>query len=67
MVTTIQVEEETLELLKKLKEHFNVSTYNEAIERMAERGLRRRSMQGYLGRRNRADILRGLRDKHERL
>lgn len=66
MSTTIQVEERTLELLKRLKEHFGASTYNEAIEQMARKGFRQKSMYGFLGKMSRKEILKGLRDKHDR-
>ncbi|MBI2575059.1 hypothetical protein HYV82_04190 [Candidatus Woesearchaeota archaeon] len=66
MSTTIQVEENTLRLLKLLKEHFGVHTYNEAIEKMAKKGFRQKSMYGFLGKMDRKEILKGLRDKHDR-
>ena len=66
MSTTIQVEKETLELLKRLKEHLNASTYNEVIGKLAEKSFGLKSMRGYLGKSSRKDILKDLRDKHDR-
>lgn len=52
MITTIQVDEKTLLLLKKLKEELNVSSYDETIKKIAgERSInyaKKHSMAGSL-------------------
>lgn len=40
MVTTIQVNEQTLELLKKLKRELNVHSYGEAIQKITIKSLK---------------------------
>jgi len=50
MVTTIQVDEKTILLLKKLKEFLDVSSYDEAINRIVVKHLNsKKSMAGSLG------------------
>src|SRR3989344_4861247 len=50
MVTTIQVEEKTLLLLKKLKESLDASSYDEAITKIAIKHMKpEKSMAGSLG------------------
>jgi len=48
MVTTIQINEKTLLLLKKLKSELNASSYDEAIVRTASRNANNSSMAGSL-------------------
>ncbi|MEK6889353.1 MAG: hypothetical protein AABW80_04575 [Nanoarchaeota archaeon] len=49
MVTTIQVDEKTLLILKKLKEALDASSYDEAINKVAVKHLRpKKSMAGSL-------------------
>ena len=49
MVTTIQVDEKTLLILKKLKEALDASSYDEAINKVAIKHLRpKKSMAGSL-------------------
>lgn len=48
MVTTIQVDENTLLLLKKLKEELNASSYDEAITKIAMKKTKKKSMAGSL-------------------
>lgn len=53
MVTTIQINEKTLLLLKKLKEEFNASSYDEAITKVTIRRHKKShagSLRKYLGR-----------------
>lgn len=49
MVTTIQVDEKTILLLKKLKEELEASSYDEAINKIAIKHIRsEKSMAGSL-------------------
>ena len=49
MVTTIQVDEKTILLLKKLKEQFEASSYDEAITKIAIKHMKpQKSMAGSL-------------------
>ena len=48
MVTTIQVNERTLELLKKLKERYNAQSYDETINKVIVEKTKRKSMAGSL-------------------
>ncbi|MBI2574445.1 hypothetical protein HYV82_01015 [Candidatus Woesearchaeota archaeon] len=43
-----------------------LNTYNEAVMKMAKKNFRQKSMCGYLGIMSRKEILKGLRDKHDR-
>ncbi|MEK6829482.1 MAG: hypothetical protein AABY15_05095 [Nanoarchaeota archaeon] len=72
MVTTIQVDEKTILVLKKLKEMLNASSYDDAITRMAIKHMKpEKSMAGslkkYTGKLSRKDILKDLRDKDDRI
>ena len=66
MVTTIQVQDRTLELLKKLKDETESSSYDEAIKKIIITRTKKESFYGFLGRKTRAWILKDLRDKHDR-
>ena len=66
MPTTIQVNERTLELLRKVKGETNSSSYDETINKIVRERLQNESMAGYLGKMQKKDILKGLRDKNER-
>ncbi|MEI7961442.1 MAG: hypothetical protein WCI04_03830 [archaeon] len=68
-VTTIQVEETTVQMLKKVKERTGASSYNEAIVKLI-RGQTAESMAGSLARKkhySREEILKDLRDKFDRI
>ena len=72
MVTTIQVDEKTILLLKKLKEELAASSYDEAITKIVIKHIKpKESMAGslgkYFGKLSRREILKGLRDKNDRL
>ncbi|MEX2017154.1 MAG: hypothetical protein WD876_01645 [Candidatus Pacearchaeota archaeon] len=73
MVTTIQVDEKTLLLLKKLKEHLEASSYDEAITKVAIKHMKpKESMAGSLAKYypkglSRSEMLKDLRDKDDRL
>jgi hypothetical protein len=70
MVTTIQVNEKTLMLLKKLKAELKVKSYEEALTRVVVERAGRKSMAGFLGRKygkmSKREILEGLREKNDR-
>ena len=66
MATTIQVDNETLELLKRFKGSLNAESYNEVINAILKGGIKK-SMYGALGKeKNMRVILRGLRDESDR-
>lgn len=71
MTTTIQLNENTLLLLKKLKEEVEAKSYEEAIKKIIIERTKKEVMAGYLGKKygklSRKEILKGLRDKNERL
>jgi len=72
MVTTIQVDEKTILLLKKLKLELEASSYDDAINKIAMRCLKpEKSMAGslgkYVGNLSKEEILNNLRDKHDRV
>lgn len=67
MTTTVQVSKTTIEVLKKLKQRYGLKSYDEAIGKLAERAMcPRKSLFGTLGKKSRAEILRGLRDERDR-
>ena len=67
MKTTIQINQNTLELLKKVKDNTSSNSYDEVINKIIIRNLNKESLFGYLGKRNRKFILKELRDKSDRL
>lgn len=72
MVTTIQVDEKTILLLKKLKQQLEAVSYDEAITRLAVKHMRpKKSMAGslrkYLKNKETADdIIKELQDERRR-
>lgn len=66
MPTTIQVDNETLELLKRFKNSLNADSYNDVINSIIKGGSKK-SMYGALGKeKHMKNILRGLRDERDR-
>ena len=66
MPTTIQIDNETLELLKRLKNSLNADSYNNVIHIILKGGIKK-SMYGSLGKdKGMKNILRGLRDETDR-
>ena len=66
MPTTIQVDNETLDLLKRFKNSLNAGSYNDVINAILRGGIKK-SMYGALGKeKNMKSILRGLRDEQDR-
>ncbi|MDP2924869.1 MAG: hypothetical protein Q8N99_00695 [Nanoarchaeota archaeon] len=72
MVTTIQVDEKTILLLKKLKQELEASSYDDAINKIAIKCLKPdKSMAGslrkYVGKLSKHEILNDLKDKNDRI
>ena len=66
--TTIQVQKSTLELLRKTRERAKADSYDETILFLYRKGCKA-SMAGALARKksySKEEILKGLRDKHDR-
>ena len=66
MTTTIQVREETLELLKRYKEQTNAKTYDDVIIGFMSRGDYAKQFRGFLGKHDMKWVLKDLRDKRDR-
>lgn len=67
MSTTVQVSDTTVGILKKLKVRYGLKSYDETIERLVEEAIRpKRSLFGALGKKSKAEILKGLRDERDR-
>lgn len=67
MATTIQVQEDTLELLKQMREMTKTASYDAAIKEMLKKSTRHeKSLYGFLGKKNMKQILKGLRDENDR-
>ena len=64
MPTTIQIDKETLEMLKTIREQTH-SSYNEVINKMIKQ-KNKISMYGALGKKSMKQILKGLRDENDR-
>ena len=67
MVTTIQINDGTLKLLKKVKDETSSSSYDETINRLITIPISKESLAGYLGKKPLKWILKDLRDKSGRL
>lgn len=66
MPTTIQIDNETLDLLKRFKNSLNADSYNDVINVILKGGVKK-SMYGALGKeKNMKSIARGLRDEQDR-
>jgi len=66
MPTTIQINERTLQLLKKLKAELDVSSYDEVIVKIASGQSNKKSLAGFLGKMPKEKILKDLRDENDR-
>ena len=66
MVTTIQIDEKTLKILKKIKEETNSSSYGEAINKLIIIKTNKESLAGYLGKNSLKISLKDIRDKNDR-
>ena len=65
MTTTIQVDEKTLKVLKKIKYETKSSSYDEAINKLVEHQITG-TLAGFLGKRPIKELMKDLRDKNER-
>ena len=66
MQTTIQISDQTLELLKKMKNETGSKSYDEAITKIVLKSFKKESLAGYLGEKPLKHLLHGLRDKSDR-
>ena len=67
MPTTIQLDKETVKMLKGYKEQLHMNTYDELIKKILIEKTKK-SMFGFLGKKeNMKEILRGLRDESDRI
>lgn len=64
--TTIQVTEETADLLKRYKEQNKLKTYDEAIRTFMSLKAYSRQFRGFLGKKGMKYVMEGLRDKKDR-
>ena len=67
MPTTIQLQDKTLELLKKIKLETGSESYDETINKIVKISIKKDSLAGFLGKRPLKFILKDLRDKSDRL
>ncbi|MEK6947613.1 MAG: hypothetical protein AABX19_00060 [Nanoarchaeota archaeon] len=68
MTTTIQIGDDTLELLKRYKEQWKAETYDEVIKKfMTMKITNKKSFRGYLGKKDMKFVMKDLRDKKDRL
>ncbi len=67
MSTTIQVSDATVMVLRRIRQQFNASSYDEAIQHVLRDARRQRSLYGFLGKNiSKKQILHGLRDKFDK-
>ena len=66
MPTTIQINGRTLEILRKIKNETNSSSYDEAINKIVSSRWKGESLAGFLGKMPRKNILKDLREKNDR-
>ncbi len=67
MTTTIQIRDETLELLKRVKEQTHAKTYDDVIINFMSMGAYAKLYRGFLGKKwTREELLKDLRDKRDR-
>lgn len=68
MTTTIQVADDTIQILKRMRESISASSYNEVIQHLARKEQSRRSFWGAGKRKMKMkSILEGLRDEGHRM
>lgn len=67
MATTVQVAQETLELLKRFKGSRKAKSYDEAVRKMLVEAWPKESMWGVLGKKTMKQIMEGLRDERDRI
>ncbi|MBI4141841.1 hypothetical protein HY484_02880 [Candidatus Woesearchaeota archaeon] len=68
MATTIQVHDDTLEMLKKMRHQTKTASYDETIHEIIKKATsKKESLYGFLGKSSIKQILKGLRDENDRL
>lgn len=68
MPTTIQVQKDTLELLKHVRESTQAQSYDTAIKALIKKAMiKTESLYGFLGKKTMQQILQGLRDENDRI
>ncbi len=66
MVTTIQLQENTLKTLRYLKESMHAESYDEVINLVVRKSQKpEKSLAGFLGKASMAELMEGLRDKDD--
>ncbi|MDO8642415.1 MAG: hypothetical protein Q7R76_02370 [Candidatus Woesearchaeota archaeon] len=67
MATTIQVMDETRDQLQQLRKTMHAESYDEVIKKlMNTAAVPKKSLYGFLGKKNMKEILEGLRDETDR-
>ncbi len=67
-MTTIQINDSTLQALKQLKETLDLPTYESVIQWMLKKTLQqKKSMYGALGTKSMEEIMEGLRNEEDRM
>lgn len=66
MTTTIQVQEDTIAILKQMREQFHLDTYDALLKKLiVKAGKPKKSLWGAGGRASMKEIVKELRDKHD--
>ena len=67
MSTTIQVNDETRDVMKVLRDQMNVSSYDALIKVLIEKAMKpKKSIWGLGGKKTMKELMNGLRDKSDR-
>ena len=66
MVNAVQIQDDTLELLKKVKEETHSNSYDEAIKKIVILRVKEKSLGGFLSAYSKKDNYKHVRDKHDR-
>ncbi len=66
MATTIQLKDETALVLKQLKGQTESHSYDDVINNLLAKTRTEESLYGFLGKKSKKEILKNLRDKHDR-
>ncbi len=69
MVSSIQVQDQTMELLKKAKKRDNFPSYDELIKKLIKKDASKKSLAGFLARKknySKRELLFRLRDERDR-
>jgi predicted CopG family antitoxin len=66
MVTTIQIQDTTLQILKRVKAETQSRSYDDAITKLVAKKATTTSLAGFLGKLPMKEIMKDLRDKDDR-